>query len=137
MSERQISQISKHKLKSIVKSKIKEAALDYLKEVQRKHSKMDLLRYNSYQIQEYLHSPLFNDESRQLLFRLRTRTVSGVRCDFKGIYSDTSCPMGCGQSDTIQHMLSCVVWRRYHQSTHISVCETKFEEKCWITPRQK
>ena len=89
---------------------------------------MKSLTYNTYQLQGYLCSPLFNNESRNLLFRLRTRTVSGIKCDFKGIYTDTSCPMGCGQSDTIHHILTCTVLSSYHQSKSISLNDTKFED---------
>ena len=45
--------------------------------------------YKKYQRQEYLISPIFNNESRNLPFRLRTRTVSGVKNDFRGLYQDT------------------------------------------------
>ena len=128
MSDKQISQLSKQKLKIIVKNKIKDAALNYLNEVKRKHSKMQSLSYETYQLQEYLHSPLFNNESRNLLFRLRTRTVHGIRCDFKGMYSDTSCPVGCGQSDTLQHIITCVVLKSFYRSTDISICDTKYED---------
>ena len=89
---------------------------------------MQLLSYETYQLQEYLHSPLFNNESRNLLFRLRTRTVNGIRCDFKGMYTDTSCPVGCGQSDTLQHIITCVVLKSFYRSTDISICDTKYED---------
>ena len=107
---------------------MKDTALNYLKGAKSKHLKMQSLSYETYQLQEYLHSPLFDNESRNLLFRLRTRTVSGIRCDFKGIYSDTSCPVGCGQSDTLQHILTCVVLGSVYHSTDINICDTKYED---------
>ena len=128
MSDLQISQLSKQKFKSIVKNKIKDAALNYLNGVKRGHSKMQSLSYETLQLQEYLNSPLFNNESRNLLLRLRTRTVNGIRCDFKGIYPDTSCPVGCGQSDTLQHILTCVVLGSMYRSTDISISDTKYED---------
>ena len=70
MSDLQISQLSKQKFKSIVKNKIKDAALNYLNGVKRGHSKMQSLSYETLQLQEYLNSPLFNNESRNLLLRL-------------------------------------------------------------------
>ena len=84
--------------------------------------------YKTFKLQEYLASPLFNNESRNLLFRLRTRTINGIKGDFKGLYTDTSCPMGCGVSDTIQHLLTCMVLRRYHTSTNISISDSKYED---------
>ena len=87
---------------------------------------MKATNYIKFKLQDYLSSPLFNNESRNLLFRLHTRTVIGIKSDFKGIYSDTTCPLGCGQSDTLQHILSCTVLKRYHTSTCIS-SDTKYE----------
>ena len=67
------------------------------------------LGYESLKLQPYLLSPIFNLETRNLLFRLRTRTVSGIRADFKGIYSDILCPLECGENDTLENILSCKV----------------------------
>ena len=47
MSAIQISQLSKQKFKSIVKNKIKDAALNYLNGVKRGHSKMQSLNYKT------------------------------------------------------------------------------------------
>ena len=122
----QISLYTKQKFKALVKNKISEAAFKYLKDLQTNHSKMQAINYIKFKLQDYLSSPLFNNESRNLLFRLRTRTVIGIKSDFKGIYSDTTCPLGCGQSDTLQNILSCTVLKRYHTSTCIS-SDTKYE----------
>ena len=96
--------------------------------MQKKHSKMQLIIYKTFKLQDYLCSPVFNNESRNLLFRLRTRTINGIRSDFKGIYSDTRCPLGCGQDDSIPHLLSCTVLGRHHKSTNISLCNMKYED---------
>ena len=93
----------------------------YVLEMQKKHSKMQLINYKTFKLQYYLFNPMFNNESRNLLFRLRTRTVSGIKSDFKGIYSDTTCPMRCGQDDTIPHILSCTVLGSHQKSTNISL----------------
>ena len=105
----QISLLSKYKFKHIVKNKVRNAAFIYLQEMQKKHSKMQLIEYKTFKLQDYLCNPMFNNESRNLLFRLRTRTVNGIRSDFKGMYSDTRCPVGCGKDDSIPHLLSCTV----------------------------
>ena len=82
---------------------------------------MQLINYKTFKLQYYLFNPMFNNESRNLLFRLRTRTVSGIKSDFKGIYSDTTCPMRCGQDDTIPHILSCTVLGSHQKSINISL----------------
>ena len=65
--------------KNIVKLKVRSSAFQYLLRIKLTHSKMSGLTYKKFQLQEYLISPIFNNESRNLLFRLRTRTVSGKR----------------------------------------------------------
>ena len=92
------------------------------------HSKMQGLSYKSLKLQDYMFSPIFNNECRNLLFRLRTRTVGGIKSDFKGVYNDTTCPVGCGQNDTLPHILGCTVLRRHHKSTDISVSDCQYED---------
>ena len=107
LSENEISRMSKDRCKNIVKTKVRSSAFHYLLGLKQTHSKMSGITYRKYQLQEYLISPMFNNENRNLLFRLRTRTVSGVRNDFKGVYPDTSCPLGCGDTDTLRNILTC------------------------------
>ena len=76
-------------------------------------SKMSGLTYKKFQLQEYLISPIFNNRSRNLLFRLRTRTVSGVRNDFREWYPDTTCPLVCGETNTIPNILTWHVCHYY------------------------
>ena len=52
---------------------------------------------------------LFNSENRTLLLALRTRTVNGIKNDFKGHYSDIMCPLKCGEDDILHHILDCRV----------------------------
>ena len=77
ISDSQISLLTKQKFKLVVKSKVREAEFKYLTEMKKKHSKMKSLKYNSFKLQDYLCNPLFGNESRNLLFRLRTITVIG------------------------------------------------------------
>ena len=128
MTENDISKHTKQRFKIVVKSKVRNAAFKYLKENQEKHSKMQNLKYPTLKMQDYLFSPIFDNESRDLLVRLRTRTVSGIKSDFKGLYTDTACPLMCGQEDTIPHLLSCSVLRSCHKSTDISISDCKHED---------
>ena len=81
-----IAKLTKQKFKDIVKAKVRNAALQYLNQLKQSHSKMDQLKYDKLEVQQYLTSPLFNNESRTLLLRLRTRKVNGIRADFRGLY---------------------------------------------------
>ena len=128
IAEADIAKMSKQRFQTLVKSKIRDAALEYLNKLKQKHTKMDGLKYQKLQLQSYLSSPMFNNESRNLLFRLRTRTVSGIRSEYGGLYSDKSCPLGCGDEDTLENILTCKVLLSSHSSTQISVGDIKFQD---------
>ena len=128
LSEEEISKMKKQQFKKIVLSHVRTAALKYLKQLQEKHSKLDGIKYDKLELQNYLTSPLFNNESRNLLVRLRTRTVSGVRSDFGGLYADTNCPLGCGERDTIPNILRCNILLKYYTSSEISIGSAKYED---------
>ena len=89
---------------------------------------MDGLKYSKLELQPYLSSPMFNNESRNLLLRLRTRTVSGIRTDFGQMYPDKTCPLGCGEEDTLQNVLTCTVLRSLHNSSELSASAVKYED---------
>ena len=89
---------------------------------------MNAVKYYKPELQSYLVSPIFNHESRNLLFRLRTRTVSGIKSDFKGLYTDISCPLECGDTDNLSHIITCTALTSQHKSSEISQCKAKFED---------
>ena len=128
LSDEDISKHKKKEFQKLVKKKVREAAFSHLIMRKNNHSKMKGLNYKTLKLQEYMSSPIFNSESRNLLFRLRTRTVSGVKSDFKGVYTDTACPMKCGLNDTLPHILGCTELRRHHKSTDVSISDCQYED---------
>ena len=56
-----------------------------------------------------MESPLFDSRNIQTLLALRTRKVKGIRNDFSGMYDDLTCPLGCGDQDTLSNILTCSV----------------------------
>ena len=72
-----------------------------------KHSKMENLEYDSLEMAQYLKSPLFDRQSLQMLLALRTRTVRGIKNDFRSMFPDVTCPLGCAHIDTIPNILIC------------------------------
>ena len=129
MTDSEIQRTTKQKFKSIVKIKVQKAAFEYLKTMQHTHTKMRSLNYKEFKEASYLSSPLFNNESRKLLLALRTRTVSGIRSDFGGLYPDKMCPLGCGDPDTLQNVLSCKILKDQHKVDQV-VCsdDVKFSD---------
>ena len=67
---------------------------------------MKNLNYEKFELMSYMNSPLFNNNNRELLLALRTRTVRGIRTDFKGMYKNNECPLECGDIDTLENVLT-------------------------------
>ena len=63
-----------------------------------------------------------------MLYALRTRTVNRDRKDFSGMYSDLSCPLGCGKSDTLPHIISCSVVNSQLQSQSLASNKIRHED---------
>ena len=70
--------------KTKVKGKIREAAFEHLKNLKSKHTKMKNLKYDKLELAQYMNSPLFDYENVKLLLALRTRTLRGIKADFRG-----------------------------------------------------
>ena len=100
----------------MVKVKVKEAAFKYLIDKKLNHSKMSDINYSKLELQNYLHCPLFGSEEAQMLFALRTRTVRGVKNDFRGMFQDVMCPVGCGNNDTLKNILTCTVLHKHYKT---------------------
>ena len=80
---------------------------------------MDGISYTQLEKASYLNRPLFNSESSRLLLALRTRTVNGIKNDFRGLYADIKCPLMCGEDDKLQHILECSVLKSHHTSSSV------------------
>ena len=70
MSDDEIRRMKEEKYKEKVKSKVKTAAFYHLLQLKNSHSKMDNVTYDKLEIQEYLKSQIFNDESARVLLAL-------------------------------------------------------------------
>ena len=89
---------------------------------------MENMKYERFEMSSYLKSPLFKIEDISLLLALKTRTVRGIRNDFGGLYPDKTCPLGCGDLDTLQKILTCSVLQKDDTSTDISTSVIKYED---------
>ena len=128
ISEEQIKSLKKAKFKVIVRNKIRIAACKSLNKEKEKHSKMNGLVYTKLEKASYLGSPLFNNENVKLLLALRTRTVKGIKNDFRGMYPDNLCPLSCDTPDTLQHVLECPVLQQYHTSQEVSTSNIRYTD---------
>ena len=89
---------------------------------------MNGISYSKFEKSSYLNSPLFNSESSKLLLALRTRTVNGVKNDFRGLNTDIKCPLMCDKDDTLPHILECNVLKYHYTSSAISQGDVKYED---------
>ena len=128
MTEKDIEKMPKLRFKKIVKAKVLKAAFEYLTTLQQSHSKMQNIKYKQFETASYMTSPKFSNENVSLLLALRTRTVRGIRNDFGGLYTDKTCPLGCGEIDTLPNILTCEVLKQQHTSKDLSSSDIKFED---------
>ena len=96
--------------------------------MKQKHSKMRNIEYTTFEVQDYLKSPIFTSDNHSTLYALRTRTVRGIRSDFGQMYQDQSCPLGCGDSDTLPNILTCSILNNKSQSESPATNCVKFED---------
>ena len=89
---------------------------------------MEDLVYSNLKLSEYMKSPLLSCRSAEMLLALRTRTVRGVKNDFRGMYPDVSCPLECGDIDTLSNILTCPVLQANMTSTNIASSTIQYSD---------
>ena len=89
---------------------------------------MGRITYRKFEMSSYMNSPLFSSECVKLLLALRTRTVEGIRSDFKGQFNDLSCPLKCGEDDTLENVLTCSVIRQHHATVSMTLSDVSYED---------
>ena len=70
--------------------------------------------YHTYQ--SYIKSQLFKNDETKLLARIRSRTLNGIKCNFRSIFAgDLNCQLNCWKpseqpcEDTQSHILECQI----------------------------
>ena len=103
--------------KSKIKSCVKSAAFNYLKQKLRTHSKVKHIKYKSFETKKYMTSPIFNDIEVNLLHRLRSRSTE-CKENFKQKYIHTNirCSLCDVENEDQRHLLSCRVIQQYIRS---------------------
>ena len=85
MADDEVKAVSKYKFTNFVKKKAKELTIEYLMRLRQRHSKSTDLDVQDLSISPYLIDGRFSKESRELLFKLRSKTVD-VKENFKNAY---------------------------------------------------
>ena len=117
-----ISGINREAYKKHTKTKVKEAALKYLKSIQEGHSKVQGIKYETLATQPYLKSPFFSNSECNALFAIRSHTLRGFKGNTPSIHKDNmSCPLKCdiNSEDVQEHILKCQVILSKLQDTEL------------------
>ena len=106
MTNSEIQGVSEDVFKSYVKKKVKINHLKYLNTLKKKHYKSNKLECKELKMAEYMTSSRFNLKKKQLLFKLRSRTLD-VEQNFKNQKQSPWC-LTCGLfPETQGHLLQC------------------------------
>ena len=85
VTDEDIQSISLFKFKQFIKKKGKELMVEYLLSLQQKHSKSRDLDVENLEMSPYLCDPRFNKKEREILFKLRSRTIQ-TKENFQNAY---------------------------------------------------
>ena len=112
----QIRLKTKDEFKATVKQIVREKALEYLQNLQKKHSKSKPLHYAKLTLQEYLKAEsIMTTREKSFTFAARARMVN-LKCNFKSGQKDLKCRL-CGKHEENQQgLLSCEALRDSQES---------------------
>ena len=129
MSENLIELMNEVEYKGLIKSKVKEEALNEFKNMQAGHQKGNTLNHDDLkQPQSYLMTNKPNNSQVSLLFNIRTQCMRGITDTFHGQnYQKLECDLCKVDIDTQNHILEFHVlkqhikWKKYSTSTFMEL----------------
>ena len=99
-------ELSKWRVKKLVREKTSKAAFNYLMEIKKTQSKISNLQYDSLEIQEYLVAGNINTQLSIIIFKARSLTLD-IKLHKKWKFKDTVC-VGCGErEESGEEILKC------------------------------
>ena len=106
MTDEEIQGVSKETFKTFVKNKAKIKFIQHLNTLKSQHSKSKFLECSDLKTAEYIKDRRLTTSKKQLLFKLRSRTLD-VKKNFGGNFEDPWCTT-CGLvEETQSHLLQC------------------------------
>ena len=106
LTDSEIQGVSKNVFNNFLKKKVQANMLKYLQNLKQKHSKSKYLQCTELKPAEYIYSSRLTTKEKQLLLKLRSRTLD-VKENFKGLNSSPWCT-SCGLfPETQHHLLQC------------------------------
>ena len=110
ISDDEVAALSQQNFKDFVKKRSVELTIKYLENLKRNHSKSSQLEVRDMEISPYLVDSRFLKEEREMMFKLRSRTIS-VKLNFPNAYmnNDMLCDLCQLFPCTQSHPLQCPV----------------------------
>ena len=106
MTNQEIQGVTENMFKNFVKRRVEISQLEYLNTLKKKHSKSKYLECKEIKMAEYLKDQRFSTKKKQLLFKLRSKTLD-VKQNFKNSKANPWC-LSCGLfPETQGHILQC------------------------------
>ena len=121
LTDTQIQGMSKFSFKTVVKKKVIQNFLLKLEGRKNKHSKSKFLSCKELKMADYIKSPALTTREKQLLFKLRSKTLE-VKLNFPGQYENLWCT-SCGLFEESQgHLLQCpqIVTKLQHLNLNLT-----------------
>ena len=111
ISDEHIAQLNDVDYKQLIRKKVHETALQDLYQLQEGHSKVRDNIYNGLQKPtQYLVNRNISYRQASIMFALRSKTLRGIKNNFKKMYSDNTLCWVCERSeDTQEHLILCKV----------------------------
>ena len=114
LSLTEIKSMSKLMFKKLVKEKTRAAAMEYLTNLKKKHSKVKEIEHDDLEIQKYFLPDTVTKTVKQIqdLFKIRTRMLE-IKTNMKGNHKEFNCDecriLGNKNEETQEHILNCPV----------------------------
>ena len=89
----EIKVMSKESFKNLVKKKLTTLTFGELMEKKNKHSKMNKINYNKFEIQTYLMNPKINKNQIKEIYKFRTHMLPNFKENFKGSEEEIPCSL--------------------------------------------
>ena len=106
MTDEDIQGVPKQTFKTFVKKRVKEKFMGHLYSLKNQHSKSKYLDCSVMKVADYISDSRLTTKNKQLLFRLRSRTLD-VKKNFGGKFENSWCT-SCGLfQETQGHLLQC------------------------------
>ena len=131
LDEAKIAAYSVNVYKKMIKEKIREAALHFLQQKQKMHSKVRDIKYTKLETQKYMTSPLFSDEEVSLLFAMRSKCVRECRANFSSMYDETEilCKLCTERKrDDQPHVLQCNTLNSKLESDEVATGKISYQD---------